>query len=138
MLADPLPTDRARLRPVTPDSPATGPLRRVCRARKDRIAHRVAAANPLRAHLRSVFPGALGLFADIDSPISYDRPTTPCRMPPGQASPAWCAGRMAQVSRAVAVRRSFSSVMTISNDDIVRPTCSGVHTAVTAPWVADR
>ena len=41
-----------------------------CRARKDLVAHRVAVANQLRAHLRNVFPGAVGLFADIDSPIS--------------------------------------------------------------------
>jgi transposase len=33
-------------------------------------AHRVALANQPRAHLRVVFPGAVGLFADIDSPIS--------------------------------------------------------------------
>ncbi len=32
--------------------------------------HRVAAANQLRAHLRNVLPGAVALFADIDSPIS--------------------------------------------------------------------
>src|SRR6185369_4227672 len=70
VLADTLRTDRARLRPLTPDSPATVALRRACRARKDRVAHRVALANQLREHLRRVFPGAVGLFADIDSPIS--------------------------------------------------------------------
>ena len=43
---------------------------RACRARKDLIDHRVAAANQLRAHLRNVFPGAVGLFADIDSEIT--------------------------------------------------------------------
>lgn len=70
VLADTLRTDRARLRPLTPDSPATTTLRDSCRARKDLITHRVAVANQLRAHLSRVFPGAVGLFAEIDSPIS--------------------------------------------------------------------
>ncbi|MGL4178344.1 MAG: IS110 family transposase [Dermatophilaceae bacterium] len=70
VLADTLRTDRARLRPLAPDTEATLALRRACRARKDLVKHRVAAANQLRAHLRNVFPGAVGLFADIDSPIS--------------------------------------------------------------------
>src|SRR6478736_4574763 len=70
VLADTLRTDRARLRLLTPDSEATVALRRACRARKDLVAHRVALANQLREHLRRVFPGAVGLFADIDSPIS--------------------------------------------------------------------
>jgi transposase len=70
VLADTLRTDRARLRPLTPDAPATVALRRACRTRKDLVAHRVAVANQLRAHLRNVFPGAVGLFADIDSEIS--------------------------------------------------------------------
>jgi transposase len=70
MLADTLRTDRARLRPLVPDSPQTATLRRACRARRDLIAHRVGAANQLRAHLRAVFPGAAGLFAEIDSLIS--------------------------------------------------------------------
>ena len=70
VLADTLRTDRARLHPLVPDSPATVALRAVCRARKDLVAHRVALANQLRAHLQRAFPGAVGLFADIDSPIS--------------------------------------------------------------------
>ena len=70
VLADTLRTDRIRLRPLTPDSPATITLRRVCRARKDLVAHRVAMANQLREHLNRVFPGVVGLFADIDSSIS--------------------------------------------------------------------
>ena len=70
VLADTLRTDRARLRPLTPDSPATVALRRACRARKDLVSHRIAVANQLRAHLRNVFPGAAGLFADLDSPVS--------------------------------------------------------------------
>jgi transposase len=70
VLADTLRTDRARLRPLTPDTDATVALRRACRARKDLVGHRVGLANQLRAHLRNVFPGAVGLFAEIDSPIS--------------------------------------------------------------------
>jgi transposase len=70
VLADTLRTDRARLRPLTPDDPATVALRRACRARKDLVSHRVGLANQLRAHLRTVFPGAVGLSAEIDSPIS--------------------------------------------------------------------
>jgi transposase len=70
VLADTLRTDRARLRPLVPDTEATIALRRACRARKDLVKHRVAAANQLRAHLRNVFPGAVGLFAKVDSEIS--------------------------------------------------------------------
>ena len=70
VLADTLRTDRARLAALTPDTPATVALRRACRARKDLVSHRVAVANQLRAHLRNAFPGAAGLFAEIDSPVS--------------------------------------------------------------------
>jgi len=79
VLADTLRTDRTRLRPLVPDTPATTALRTACRARKDLIGHRVALANQLREHLNRVFPGAVGLFADLDSVISmtfltrYDR-----------------------------------------------------------------
>lgn len=70
VLADTLRTDRARLRPLVPDREDTVALRRACRARKDMVKHRVAAANQLRAHLRNVLPAAVGLFAELDSPIS--------------------------------------------------------------------
>ncbi|WP_169989197.1 IS110 family transposase [Microbispora sp. H10836] len=70
VLADTLRTDRARLRPLTPDSPATTTLRSTVRARRDLVAHRVAVCNQLRAHLATAFPAAVGLFADLDSPIS--------------------------------------------------------------------
>ena len=70
VLADTLRTDRHRLRRLEPDTPATVALRRGCRARKDLVSHRVAVANQLRARLHNVFPGAVGLFAEIDSPIS--------------------------------------------------------------------
>jgi len=70
VLADTLRTDRARLRPLTPDSPATVALRGTCRARKDLVGHRVALANQLRAHLQTAIPGAVGLFHELDSAIS--------------------------------------------------------------------
>jgi transposase len=70
VLADTVRTDRARLRALTPDSPATVTLRITVRARKDLIAARIAMANQLRAHLQTVLPGAIGLFRDLDSPIS--------------------------------------------------------------------
>ena len=93
VLADTLRTDRARLRPLVPDTEPTIALRRACRARKDLVKHRVAAANQLRAHLRNVFPGAVGLFADIDSPITlafltrFDSSTRPAE-PPASTPPA--------------------------------------------------
>jgi transposase len=70
VLADVLRTDRARLRPLIPDSPATVTLRRACRARQDLVRHRVAVGNQLRAHLLAAFPGAVGLFCELDSAIS--------------------------------------------------------------------
>lgn len=70
VLADVLRTDRTRLRPLTPDSPETTALRALCRARKDLVIHRVAVANQLRAHLNRVYPGPVGLFDALDSPIS--------------------------------------------------------------------
>ncbi|HYR14303.1 MAG TPA: IS110 family transposase, partial [Mycobacterium sp.] len=70
VLADTLRTDRARLRPLVPGTPATISLRMTVRARRDVVRHRVAVCNQLRAHLAAVFPGAVGLFAAIDSPIS--------------------------------------------------------------------
>lgn len=70
VLADTLRTDRARLRPLVPDTDATVALRRACRARKDLVNHRVAVANQLRAHLRNVLPAAVGLFKDLESATS--------------------------------------------------------------------
>jgi transposase len=70
VLADVLRTDRARLRPLIPDSPATVTLRQACRARQDLVRHRVAVSNQLHAHLLSVFPAMVGLFHRLDSAIS--------------------------------------------------------------------
>lgn len=70
VLADTLRTDRARLRPLVPDMPATAALRAAVRARRDLVAHRVGACNQLRAHLAVAFPGAAGLFHKLDSRLS--------------------------------------------------------------------
>ncbi len=74
VLADTLRTDRARLRPLVPDAPATISLRAAVRARRDLVAHRVAACNQLRAHLAVAFPAGSGLFHDLDSPVSLRVP----------------------------------------------------------------
>jgi transposase len=70
VLADTLRTDRARLRPLVPDSPGLLALRQAVRARRDLVGHRVAACNQLRAHLQTAFPGAVGLFSELDSALS--------------------------------------------------------------------
>src|SRR6266545_3394583 len=70
VMADTIRTDRHRLTPLVLDSGATTALRRLCRARRDLVAHRVAVANQLRAHLATAMPAAVDLFADLDSPIS--------------------------------------------------------------------
>jgi transposase len=70
VLADCLRTDGHRWPSLQPDTPATITLRSHVRARKDLVEHRVAVANQLRAHLQITFPGAVGLFSDLDSPIS--------------------------------------------------------------------
>lgn len=70
VLADCLRTDGHRWPSLQADTPATVTLRSHVRARKDLVATRVQIANQLRAHLHVVFPGAIGLFRDIDSPTS--------------------------------------------------------------------
>jgi transposase len=70
VLADTVRTDARRLTPLLADNPATTALRQLCRTRKDLIAHRVAVANQLRAHLAIALPAAIGLFHDLDSPSS--------------------------------------------------------------------
>jgi transposase len=70
VLADTLRTDRTQLRPLTHDSEATKTLRGTVRARRELVKHRVALCNQLRAHLQAAFPGAVGLFKDLDSQIS--------------------------------------------------------------------
>jgi transposase len=70
ILADALRTDGHRLRPLHPDAPATVALRMTVRARKDLVQARVRLVQQLSAHLEIVFPGAVSLFADLDSPIA--------------------------------------------------------------------
>ena len=70
VLADVLRTDWRRLDRLHPDSPETAALRAISRARKSLVATRVALANELRANCEIAFPAAVGLFADIDSPVS--------------------------------------------------------------------
>lgn len=70
VLADVLRTDRHRLRPMTPDSSETKALRAITRTRKDLVEARVALMNQLRAQLELCFPGAVGLFYELDSPMS--------------------------------------------------------------------
>jgi transposase len=45
-------------------------LRALVRGRDDLVATRVQLANQLRSLLESFWPGAAGVFADIDSPIA--------------------------------------------------------------------
>jgi transposase len=70
VLADLLRTDGHRFRPLQPCSDALRALRAQVRTRDDLVATRVGLANQLRSLLESFWPGAVGLFADIDSPIA--------------------------------------------------------------------
>jgi transposase len=70
LLADVLRTDGQRLRALQPDSPETVTLRATVRARKDLVQTRTRLTQQLRAQLELTFPGAVGLFADLDSPIA--------------------------------------------------------------------
>ena len=63
-------TDRHRFRILEPDSDQTKALRAFVRAREDLVGARVALANQLRAELGRFWPGPIGLFSAIDSPIS--------------------------------------------------------------------
>jgi transposase len=56
VLADTVRTDRRRLTPLLLDGEATTALRKLCGARKDLVAHRMAVANQLRAHLAIALP----------------------------------------------------------------------------------
>jgi transposase len=70
VLADVVRTDRRRLSLLRADRSDTQTLRALVRARKDLVGHRVAVANQLRAHLLIVVPAVVGLFAELDSPVS--------------------------------------------------------------------
>ena len=63
-------TDHHRFRVLEPDSDQTKALRALTRAREDLVQTRVALSNQLRAELERFWPGPIGLFRDLDSPIS--------------------------------------------------------------------
>lgn len=70
LLADLLRTDGHRFERLRPLSEEVKALRALVRGRDDLVAKRVALANQLRAQLDSYWPGAVVIFADIDSPIA--------------------------------------------------------------------
>ena len=78
-------TDAHRFRILEPDSDQTKALRALTGAREDLVAATVAMANQLRAELERFWPAPIGLFNDLDSPISlaflkrYPNPKTPER-----------------------------------------------------------
>ncbi len=63
-------TDHHRFRELTPDSDQTKALRALTRGREVLVEQRVALCNQLRAELERFWPGAVEIFADLDSPIS--------------------------------------------------------------------
>src|SRR6185437_12470295 len=70
LLADVLRTDGHRLAALTRDSDATAVLRALSRTRKELVEARVGLVNQLAAQLERVFPGAIGLFARLDSDVA--------------------------------------------------------------------
>jgi transposase len=70
VLADVLRTDGHRLAPLTPDSDPTKVLRALTRTRKDLQEARVALVNQLTSQLERRFPGAIGLFAELHTPVA--------------------------------------------------------------------
>ncbi len=85
VLADALRTDASRWAVVRPDTGETIALRMLVRARRDLIDHRVAVHNQLLAVLQHNFPGAIGLFSQLDIAISL----TFLRRFPSEAKAAW-------------------------------------------------
>jgi transposase len=63
-------TDNHRFRVLEPDSDQTKALRALTRGREDLVHARVALSNQLRAELERFWPGPIGLFQKLDSPIS--------------------------------------------------------------------
>ena len=70
LLADVLRTDGRRLGPLAQDSDATQALRALSRTRKQLVEARVGLVNQLHAQLERCFPGAIGLFARLDSDVA--------------------------------------------------------------------
>ena len=96
LLADLLRTDGHRFKPLAPQSQDIRALRALVRGRDDLIATRVHLANQLRSLLQSFWPGALEVFADVDSPIAlafiqrYPTPESASRLSPKRMA-AFCA-----------------------------------------------
>jgi transposase len=63
-------TDSHRFRVLEPDSDETKALRALTRAREDLVHTRVALTHQLRAELERFWPGPIGLFTNLASPIS--------------------------------------------------------------------
>ena len=63
-------TDSYRFRVLEPDSDQTKAIKALTRAREDLVRTRVALANQLRSELERFWPGPVGLFSSLDSPIS--------------------------------------------------------------------
>jgi len=70
VLADAMRTDGHRFTDLTRDSAPTMGLRALVRARQDLVEVRVGLVNQLRHNLELAFPGAVGLFFDLHSPIA--------------------------------------------------------------------
>jgi transposase len=63
-------TDHHRFRVLEPDSDQTKALKALTRAREDLVHARVALGNQLRAELERFWTGPIGVFTELDSPIS--------------------------------------------------------------------
>jgi transposase len=70
VLADAMRTDGHRFTDLTRDTAETIGLRALVRARQDLVEIRVGLVNQLRHTLELAFPGAVGLFFDLHSPIA--------------------------------------------------------------------
>ena len=86
VIADYLRVRHRGLRVLTPFSDETRALRTVVRIRDDVVGQRVAATNQLAALLDAFWPGAKGVFADVESPIAlaflarYPTPASAARL----------------------------------------------------------
>jgi transposase len=137
VLADVVRTDRRRLTPLTRSTPATIALRTAVRARRDLVEHRVAAANQLRAHLQIVFPGAVDIFAAIDSQVSlaflerFTTQTTADWLTPARLG-AWLTrvGYSGKIAPAVLHQRLTAAPRGTTGPD------ADAHAAVTLAFVA--
>ena len=96
VIAEYLRLRRHRLRALAPFSPQTRALRAVVRSRGDLVEARVAATNQLAATLDAFWPGAVAVFADVESEIAlaflarYPTPASAARLGE-QRMAAFCA-----------------------------------------------